>query len=119
MITKINEFREYLKESHNDLYENALEKINTNFERVISYPGFNADWGGIPVWYVYNPEDNVTGYFITDYDKTFTLLKRDFNGESEDDTNICVYDTINTDGSNCTLDELINKALELKSQINK
>lgn len=105
------------------LYKEAIEKLNTNFKPVDST---SADWAGIKAWLVKSTDEFFLGYFIVDTSEdysepTFTLIKRDFDENNEDFINtdilVCHTNPEERGGykSECTIDELINRGLELKN----
>ena len=100
-----------------------VRKIEEEFGEQNQYSG-SADWGGIPVWSVLGSE--FEGYFIIDDsefqpDKAFSLMKRTFNPDTEENTDEILFTAFVTperfgeqgDGS---IDELIEKAIEIKTQ---
>lgn len=100
----------------------AVEKIENEFGPQNQYSG-SADWGGIPVWSVLGSKFD--GYFIIDDsefqpDKAFSLMKRTFNPETEENTDEILFTTFLTperfnEAGDGTIDELISKAKEIKS----
>jgi hypothetical protein len=105
-----------------DRRKEAVEKIEKEFGPQNQYSG-SADWGGIPVWSVLG--SRFEGYFIIDDsefqpDNAFSLMKRTFNPETEENTDEIIFTTFLTperygDQGDGTIDELIAKAKEIKS----
>lgn len=100
----------------------AVEKIENEFGPQNQYSG-SADWGGIPVWSVLGSK--FEGYFIIDDsefqpDNAFSLMRRTFNPETEENTDEVLFTTFLTperysEVGDGTIDELIAKAKEIKS----
>lgn len=82
-----------------------------------------ADWGGFKNWPITG--DYFEGYFILDdsemqSDMAFSILKRDFNEEKEENEDEVIFTAFVTperygDQGDGTIDELIEKAKEIKS----
>ena len=121
-----------IKENYDDIDwgEVAIErrkeivgKIEKEFGKQNQYSG-SADWGGIPVWSVLGSE--FEGYFIIDDsefqpDKAFSLMKRTFNPDTEENTDEILFTAFLTperfgEKGDGTIDELIKKAKEIKAQ---
>ena len=100
-----------------------VKKIENEFGPQNQYSG-SADWGGIPVWSVLGSE--FEGYFIIDDsefqpDMAFSLMKRTFNPETEENTDEILFTAFVTperfgEKGNGTMDELIEAAIEIKTQ---
>ena len=98
-------------------------KIENEFGSQNQYSG-SADWGGIPVWSVLGSE--FEGYFIIDDsefqpDMAFSLMKRTFNPDTEENTDEIIFTAFVTperfgEQGDGTMDELIEKAKEIKTQ---
>lgn len=83
-----------------------------------------ADWGGFKNWPITG--DYFEGYFILDdsemqSDMAFSILKRDFNEEKEENEDEVIFTAFVTperygEQGDGTIDELIEKAKEIKAQ---
>jgi hypothetical protein len=101
----------------------AVGKIEKEFGPQNQYSG-SADWGGVPTWSVLG--DKFEGYFIIDdsefqSDKSFSLMKRTFNTDIEENDDEIIFTAFLTperygDEGDGTIDELIEKAREIKTQ---
>ena len=101
----------------------AVGKIEKEFGPQNQYSG-SADWGGIPTWSVLG--DKFEGYFIIydsefQSDKSFSLMKRTFNPDIEENDDEIIFTAFLTperygDEGDGTIDELIEKAREIKTQ---
>ena len=133
MITTIKEYKKIYENSNLDEDEKSLildkearQKIENNFGKKLSFTG-SADWGGIDVWSVKGSK--FEGYFISDdkemtNEESYILLKRTFNETTEESDDEILFTTIinpnrfgNTQ-SDGPIDELIQKALEIKNDKN-
>lgn len=121
-----------LKENYDDIdwgdvaierRKEIVKKIENEFGPQNQYSG-SADWGGIPVWSVLGSE--FEGYFIIDDsefqpDMAFSLMKRTFNPDTEENTDEILFTAFVTperfgEKGNGTMDELIEAAIEIKTQ---
>jgi hypothetical protein len=122
-----------LKENYDDVDwgDVAIDRRKEIIERIEGELGLKlnpwwhkADWGGFKNWPITG--DYFEGYFILDDsemqpDMAFSILKRDFNEEKEENEDEVIFTAFVTperygEQGDGTIDELIEKAKELKSQ---
>jgi len=124
-----------IKENYNadddvDWGDVAIDRRKEIIDRIESELGLKlnpwwhkADWGGFKNWPITG--DYFEGYFILDdsemqSDMAFSILKRDFNEEKEENEDEVIFTAFVTperygDQGDGTIDELIAKAKEIKS----
>ena len=114
-----------------DWGEVAIERRKEIIERIENELGLKlnpwwhkADWGGFKNWPITG--DYFEGYFILDDtemqpDMAFSILKRNFNEETEENEDELIFTAFVTperygEKGDGTIDELIEKAKEIKAQ---
>lgn len=122
-----------LKENHDDIdwsyvaeerEKEIIDRIENELGLKLNPWWYKADWGGIKNWPITG--DYFEGYFILDDsesqpDNAFSILKRIFNAELEENEDEIIFTAFVTperygDEGDGSIDELLEKAKEIKSQ---